>query len=413
MPPAQAAEKSQRYPQSDPWLSTILGTPLDERAPYLQDIPTRLIDLEVFPDRQVPDAFWYNDRLRSSLAYQEGKAPLIFIIAGTGAGFNSDKMLSLRSIFYQAGFHVVSISSPTHANFVTAASESRAPGILRDDANDLYRVMQTLWAELKDEIEVSDFYLTGYSLGGTQAAFVSKLDDEQKTFNFSKVLMINPAVNLFTSVSLLDSMLEDNIPGGAAGVRRFLSRALDKFATVYSKGDFVKFDHEFLFNIYRGLPEAPTDANLKSLIGISFRISSSNMIFAADVMRDAGFVVPKGYVLGRNDPLDAYLKTLAYISFATYLDDFLLPAAQERDPALTRQALINGSSLRAISGYLDQSQKIGVMTNADDIILGTGDLDYLRQTFGNRATIFPHGGHCGNIDQRDFAAAMTRYFSQP
>ena len=28
------------------------------------------------------------------------------------------------------------------------------------------------------------------------------------------------------------------------------------------------------------------------------------------------------------------------------------------------------------------------MTNADDIILGTGDLDYLRQTFGNRPRFF-------------------------
>ena len=42
--PAQAAEKSQRYPQSDPWLSTILGTPLMSRYRTC-DILTRLIDL--------------------------------------------------------------------------------------------------------------------------------------------------------------------------------------------------------------------------------------------------------------------------------------------------------------------------------------------------------------------------------
>lgn len=409
----QAADKSDPYPLTNPWMSTILGTPFDERAPYMQDIPTRLIDLEVFPDRQVPDAFWYNDRLRSSLAYQRKKAPLIFIIAGTGAGFNSDQMLSLQSSFYQAGYHVVRISSPTHANFVTAASESMTPGILKEDARDLYRVMKQIWTEVKDEIEVSDFYLTGYSLGGTQVAFVSMLDDEQKAFNFSKVLMINPAVDLFSSVAILDHMLEDNIPDGAAGARQFLSRVLDKFATVYSQGDFVKFDHEFLFNIYRGLPEVPSDENLKGLIGISFRIASSNMIFAADVMRDEGFVVPKGLVLGRNDSLNDYLKTLTYISFATYLDDFLLPATKSRDPAMTRQALIDGSSLRSISAYLDTTEKIGVMTNADDIILAAGDLDFLRQTFGTRAKIFPYGGHCGNLDQRDVTAAMTGYFSQP
>ena len=57
------------------------------------------------------------EQLQEALAYQKGKAPLIFVIAGTGAGFNSDKMLDLQSIFYRAGFHVVSISSPTPANF--------------------------------------------------------------------------------------------------------------------------------------------------------------------------------------------------------------------------------------------------------------------------------------------------------
>ena len=411
--PALAADGGYDFPFADPLVATIMGTPVAQKAPLIEDIPEQVLDLTIFPERKVPDLFWYNDQLRCALAPQKGKAPLIFVIAGTGAGFNSDKMLDLQSIFYRAGFHVVSISSPTHPNFIVSASESATPGILVDDSRDLYRVMQKVVEKIKGDVEISDYYLTGYSLGGTQAAFVSKLDDEQKVFNFKKVLMINPAVNLYSSVTLLDHMLEDNVPGGVEKTGEALRRMLDKFAKVYSSGDFVKFDHEFLYNIYRGLPEPPKDENLKALIGLSFRISSSNMIFSSDVMTNAGFVVPKGLYLNNSDSLTDYQRTLMRISFEKYLDEFLLPAAQARNPQLTRQALIDGDGLKAIEGYLKQAGKVGVLTNADDLILVPGDLDYLRQLFGNRATIFPNGGHCGNIDHRAVAAALTTYFARP
>lgn len=111
--PAQAATGGYDFPFADPYVATILGTPDAQKVALVEDIPVKLLDLTIFPERKVPDLFWYNDQLRCALAPQKGKAPLIFVIAGTGAGFNSDKMLDLQSIFYRAGFHVVSISSPT------------------------------------------------------------------------------------------------------------------------------------------------------------------------------------------------------------------------------------------------------------------------------------------------------------
>ena len=354
--PAFAADGGYDFPFADPLVATILGTPDAQKAPLVEDIPVKLLDLTIFPERKVPDLFWYNDQLRCALAPQKGKAPLIFVIAGTGAGFNSDKMLDLQSIFYRAGFHVVSISSPTHANFVVSASESATPGIIKDDARDLYRVMQKVMEKLKGDIEVSDFYLTGYSLGGIQAAFVSKLDEEQKGFNFKKVLMINPAVNLFSSATILDHMLEDNVPGGIEQTGAFMRARLNKLAEIYKAGDFVKFDHDFLYNIYRGMPEPPKSENFKATIGLAFRFSAANMIFTSDVMTKAGFIVPKGVELNNSDSLSDYQRTLMRISFSKYLDEFLLPAAKARNPQLTRQALIDGDGLKAIESYLKKRE---------------------------------------------------------
>ncbi len=410
---AFAASGDYSYPYADPLVATILGTPAEQKAPLVEDIDVKLLDLTIFPERKVPDIFWYNEELRCALAYQEKKAPLIFVIAGTGAGFNSDKMLALQSIFYRAGFHVVSISSPTHANFITAASESGAPGILSDDARDLYRVMQKVMDKVKGDIEVSDFYLTGYSLGGAQAAFVSQLDEEQKAFNFKKVLMINPPVSLYSSVNTLDRMLEENVPGGVEKTGFFLRERLNKMAELYKAGDFVKFDHEFLYNIYRAMPEPPKGENLAAMIGISFRISAVNMMFATDVMTKSGFVVPKDLELDSNDLLDDYFRTLMRFTFARYLDELLLPVAQRKNPRLTREAIIDGDSLKSIEGYLQNAGKVGVLTNEDDIILTGDELDYLKQLFGPRAKVYPRGAHCGNINQREVAVYLTNYFGRP
>ena len=49
------------------------------------------------------------------------------VIAGTGSSHRGAKMRMLEAAFYGAGFHVVSLSSPTYANFIITASSTRIP----------------------------------------------------------------------------------------------------------------------------------------------------------------------------------------------------------------------------------------------------------------------------------------------
>jgi len=72
--------------------------------------------------------------------------------------------------------------------------------------------------------------------------------------------------------------------------------------------------------------------------------------------------------------------------------------------------LVEQVSLYALEDYMRNSPKIGVMHNADDIILGAGDLGFLRRTFGERMTLYPRGGHCGNLTYRVNAHDMLEFF---
>ena len=67
-------------------------------------------------------------------------------------------------------------------------------------------------------------------------------------------------------------------------------------------------------------------------------------------------------------------------------------------------------SLHSIAPYLRQTGKIAMMTNNDDLILAPGEIAFLLDVFGSRATIWPTGGHCGNMEQKDVMAFMVNYF---
>jgi len=331
------------------------------------------------------------------------------IIAGTGAGYDSAKMKMMQRAFFQAGFHVVALSSPTHPNFIVSASSSGMPGDIRSDAADLYNVMEKMLQRSRKKELFSDFYLTGYSLGGSQAAFIAKLDEEKKVFNFKKVLMINPALNIYDSAVKLDKMLVDNIPGGMDHFDDFYTKLMGSITEAYVHGDFVNLSHDFFYKAYDEILPSPEDG--KALIGFSFRISLINLLFTSDVMTNSGYIVPKNLKLSRTDSLRDYAKVAARGNgFREYVENIIYPVFKAGEPCLSLREFVDRSSLRTIEGYLKKSSKIGLVTNVDDFILADGDVEYFKQVFGSRAKIYPRGGHCGNMDYKDNVAYMIDFF---
>jgi len=405
--PALATDDGYGYPIQGSNEATILGTPATLMPKFPAAIRTRQLVLDVIPDRQKPPIFFYDKGLRCTFAYQDKKAPLIFLIAGAGASDRAPKLLTMMKAFYQAGYHVITLPSPSHSNFIISASQSRIPGDLTEDSADLYRVMETAWKQVGGDIEVSSFDLCGYSLGATQAAFVAKLDEDRQVFNFRKVLMIDPSVSLYGSVTRIEELLKQ-IPGGAKKQGIFFNKMLSKFSQFYHYGNFVSINDDFLYAIYtEGLYSHDETAGL---IGLTFRINLAGMIFSSDVMTNSGYVVPKNRVLKPTDSIFDYFLVSSHLSFFDYFNEYLYPYFQKRRPGLTKQDFIESLSLRSIEGYLKSSSKFGVMANENDFILTQSELNYLRQLFGERAKIYPRGGHLGNLEYQENIAYMVNFF---
>ncbi|TWR92424.1 serine/threonine protein kinase [Pseudomonas saxonica] len=399
------------YPITNPFEATIATTPPQMR-PYLpseDDINQSDYTLTMRPDREftLPANFWAVKKLNYRMAKQDHPAPLMFLIAGTGAPYDSSLNEFLKKLFYQAGYHVVQLSSPTSYDFMSAASRYATPGISQYDAEDLYRVMQAVRAQ-QASVPVTDFYLAGYSLGALDAAFVSHLDETRKSFNFKKVLMLNPPVNLYTSISNLDRLVQTEVKG-INNSTTFYELVLGKLTRYFKQKGYVDINAALVYDIQNS-KERLTNEQMAMLIGTMFRFSSADIVFTSDLINRRGLITPPNYPITEGTSLTPFLKRSLLCDFDCYLTEQVIPMWRAKTDGGSLLQLIDQVSLYALKDYLQNSPKIAVMHNADDIILGPGDLGFLRKTFGDRLTVYPYGGHCGNLNYRVNADDMLEFF---
>ncbi|MGE4297720.1 MAG: alpha/beta hydrolase [Desulfovibrionaceae bacterium] len=407
--PAAAPTDGYSFPELDAVAATVLGTPSRLMPPLPDDVPVETRSLPA-PDRYLPGIFSHQDGMRYTVALHGHPAPLVFVIAGTGACHNSGKMLGLLRYLYASGVHVACLSSPTCFNFIVSASRTRVPGYVPDDIEDLYAAMRAVAQDLGRDAAITGYRITGYSLGALHAAFLARLDDERGAFRFDRVLCINPPVSLKTSALLLDRMFLEQAPDPIAG-QAMVDRILAKASAYYKNVDHFEADADLP---YRLQAQAHlTDAELRTIIGLSFRLSSMNMVFASDVCTGAGYLVPRGTRLGLGDSLRPYFEAAVAVNFADYITEYLVPWLAVAHPERDGDSVMADCSLESIADWLAHDTRVRLIHNADDIILTPANLDFFRATFGDRATIYPRGGHCGNLFHTDTVRAITRYLGAP
>lgn len=399
------------YPLTNPFEATIASTPLALRPelPKDEDIKQADYSINLLPERQfsLPDNFWAVKKLRYRLARQDHPAPLIFLIAGTGAPYTSSLNEFLKKLYYKAGYNVVQLSSPTSFDFMSSASRFATPGLSTEDAEDLYRAMQAIRAQ-HPKLQVTEFYLTGYSLGALDAAFVSKLDETRRAFNFKKVLLLNPPVNLLTSISNLDKLVQTQVKG-INNSTTFYELMLAKLTRYFQQKGYIDLNDALVYDLQQSRQKLSNE-QLAMLIGTSFRFSAADIAFTSDLINRRGLITPPKTPITEGTSLTPYLRKALQCDFDCYMTEQVIPMWRARTDGGSVLQLADQVSLYALKDYLHDSKKIAVMHNADDVILGPGDIGFLRTTFGDRLTLYPYGGHCGNINYRVNSDAMLEFF---
>ena len=401
---------SYNFPIDDPYSATIIGSATMMTPGVSENIPLKVYELQIKDKKDIPDVFWYASKFKFSFSKQKNKkAPLIFVLAGTGSDYNATRVKFMQRIFHDAGYHTIAISSQMSQQFMISASTNVMPGMLIGDNEDIYKAMKLAYNKIKDQVEVTDFYIMGYSLGGTNAAVLSYIDEKEKSFNFKRVFMVNPPVELYDSAVKLDKYLDDYTGGKTAGIEKLLNTTLYRIEGGLTN-EYANIGADTIYNIVKG--DILSDAEKKAYIGLAFRLTSNDLNFISDFMNKSHVYTKNPEKVNKYTNMREYFKAVNFATFDDYVNKLGFPYYKKYNNKFTIEDLKKEASLRVIEDYLRTSPKIAAVTNADELILNEKDINYLKDVFKDRLVIYPKGGHCGNMFYKENVDVMLKFVNE-
>ena len=401
---------SYNFPIDDPYSATIIGSASMMTEGVSENIPLKVYEIQIKDKKDIPDVFWYASKFKFSFSKQKNKkAPLIFVLAGTGSDYSTTRVKFMQRIFHDAGYHTIAISSQMSQQFMISASSNSVPGLLLEDNKDIYKAMKLAYNKIKDQVEVTDFYIMGYSLGGTNAAVLSYIDEKEKVFNFKRVFMVNPPVNLYDSAVKLDKYLDDYTGGKAAGIEKLLNTTLAKVKGGLTS-EYANIGADTIYNIVKG--DILSDSEKKAYIGLAFRLASTDLNFISDFITKSHIYTKNPEKVDKYTNMKEYFKAVNFATFEDYVNKIGFPYYKKYNKDLTTKDLKEKASLIVIEDYLRTSPKIAAVTNADELILNEKDFAFLKDVFKDRLIIYPKGGHCGNMFYKENVDIMLKFINE-
>src|SRR6204780_3256233 len=421
-PFAFSAERIEPPPQSQPapgpatglsdsagLRATVFGTPPEAMAPLPAKVPLYEINITLPWRLPVPEVLWFDAKLRVWLSAQDKPAPLAIVISGTGSDGNTKTISVLRAALYGAGYHVLTMPSPTSPVFMVSASSTGVAGDLMRDGKDLYAAMQEIIADLPRKVRITDIDVLGYSLGGANAAIVKSIDATEHKLKIHRVVMINPPVSLFSSVGRLDRLFAATIGPSDQGVELLYRRLYAQIANLYRASDRLELDEDFLLSA--GAATLKTDADFSAAIALTFRLQLVDMFFIGDLYAKTGVATDPAHPPKVGDSLESIQRELRAKPFSEYFTRGFAPYYLKRRPDATSASLIASNRLDIIGDVLRNGADYYAQATSNDLILNRRELAWLQDTLGPRIIVYDHGGHLGEIGDRQQVADMLEMLS--
>jgi len=384
--------------------ATVFGTPPQNMAPMPSKVPLVEINIGLPWARPVPDVFWFDRKLRVWFSPQDKPAPLAIVISGTGSDGNTAKLSVLRGALYGAGYHVLTMPSPTFPGFIVSTSSTGVAGDLMQDGHDLYAAMQQIIAHLPRKAKITEIDVLGYSLGGANAAIVKSIDAKEGKLKIHRAVMIDPPVSLFSSIGRLDKLFAISVGAGDDAIDALYRRLYAELANLYRASDRVEIDEDFILGAAASVLK--TDAEFSAAIALSFRIDLVNVFFAGDLYAGTGIVVDPKHPPKVGDSLEETQRILRNKPFSEYFTKVFAPYYLKHRPNTTAASLIADNRLDIIGDALRNDSDYYAQANSDDLILDKQELAWLRDTLGSKIVVYDHGGHLGNVGERQQVSDM-------
>jgi len=393
-----------KYPYHDPYLATATSAILSDNGATPR-VDSTIVHVPGLPGRNHLPTLEGRGDVSLALYRQTRAAPLVFILAGLGSNPYFGVAPYLASLFYREGFHVVILPSPMSWNFALSASRSGAPGYVPEDARDLYEVMQKTLTALRAryDVKTTSINFIGVSLGALQGAYLSVIDAEAGKIGVEKYLLVNPPVDVAYAVTKIDEWSALKGKFGRERSQEIVSKALaivDSFSEERQDNSVV-FDR--LAKKLRGF----TTEELQFLIAENLQSQLPELIYVTQIIHDQKLLTaPK-------DDMRKRLEEAKDFTLTNYNQVIALPRWQKQigDPQADLDTFTQRGSLAHIVNRLRNNPKVHILHNADDFLDERKSIEALKDTLGDRVTLYPHGGHLGNLwysENKEYAIKFFR-----
>jgi ABC-type transporter lipoprotein component MlaA/pimeloyl-ACP methyl ester carboxylesterase len=326
--------------------------------------------------RKLPFTYWL----------QPGRAPVVYIVPGLGSHRLAETSIALAELVYNSGLSAVCVSSPFNPEFMENASTAALPAYLPVDGRDLHAALTAIDRQLNELYpnRLGGRALMGYSMGAFESLFMAAAapTNQPPLLQFDRTVAINTPVRMLHGVSKLDEFYRAPLDWPRAERTDDIENTFLKVAAL-SKTTLTP---------QTSLPFNAIES--KFLIGLSFRFSLRDIIFSSQRRNNQGVLRQPLWDLRRNP---VYQEILQY-SYQDYFEKFAVPCYQARGMASPSAELERAGDLRAYETGLRANPGIRVIVNQNDFLLSDDDLAWLRATIApGRLTVFPQGGHLGNL----------------
>jgi hypothetical protein len=393
-----------KYPYRDPYLATVTTAILnaDRLSPRLK---RQVVHVPGLPGRNRLPALEGRGNVTVALYRQDHPAPLVFILSGIGSNPYFGLATYYATLFHQEGSHVVILPSPMSWNFALAGSRSGAPGYAPEDARDLYEAMQKVLSVLRTRyaVNITGINFMGTSLGALEGAYLSVIDAEQQRIGIGKYLLVNPPLDLGRALTKVDEWHALAARFGAERAKGIVAKALN-IVDSFSKD---RRDDPAIFDSAARDFASFTREELQFLIAEDLQAALPELIYVAQIVHE------QTTRPAAKDQARKRLQELKDMSLASYREKIALPLwrLQLAEPQADLDSLIKRGSLASILDRLRGRSNVHIMHNADDFLADRRSIEELKELLGDQMTLYPYGGHLGNLWYPENRESILRFFS--
>jgi hypothetical protein len=256
----------------------------------------------------------------------------------------------------------------------------------------------------KHGVEATSVHFMGVSLGALEGAYLSVLDADERRLGIQQYLLVNPPPDLGYALGKLD---EWQALGAVLGPERAARAGMRARGVIEDYIDERKTNRHATFDRAAELFASMSKEELQFLIAQYIRIVLPELVYVTQSVED-----PRARTASKQEARQR-LRAAKAFTLRDYEDRIAVPRRQQVEPGATADSLHARGSLGPILDRLRANPRVHIMHNADDVLADRAAIEELKAAMGEQMTLYPSGGHLGNLWFAHNQEDILRYFQGP